>query len=287
MAKNNRNPGALGKQAGKAPAARQAAGKSMAAGQAAVSSTSQPAQGTVRIFGISVSKKTAYLNLFVMAIFAMLVIAFMLLIRTSQAVEVSESAYQRTANLALRAGENYTYRITSDSGNSTAIFTVSDADSCKLVQMSSEGVDLMAFCLDYDGKALVSGFTQEQRGNQVLEALANSSLGMPNMPLKPWMLGLGNDSFHYIANITYVTRTSGIMESEGTVGSEVFEAIALGKGERLGRGAYKVLVRSTTLAGTSESTIWVDAQKRVMLEMTGENESIVLVSAPFNLTGGK
>ncbi len=277
------------KQAGKALTANQAnaaTGRALAPAKSqANAQAGQPAQGTVRIFGINVSKKTAYLNLAAIAIFAILVISFMLLVRTSQAVEISESAYQRTANLALRAGENYTYRITSDSENSTVIFTVSDAESCKLVQMSSAGVGLMAFCLDYDGKALVSGFSQEQRGNQVLEALANSSLGMPNMPLKPWMLGLGNDSFHYTANITYVTRTSGIMESEGTVGNELFEAISLGKGERLGRDAYKVLVRSTTLAGTSESTIWVDAQKRVMLEMTGENESIVLVSAPFNLTG--
>ncbi|MFA5105638.1 MAG: hypothetical protein WC506_01635 [Candidatus Micrarchaeia archaeon] len=268
------------KSTGKASAAKSVRPAAMPLPQ----SQAKPAQEDekVRILGIPISKKTVILNLAVMAAFALLVLAFLFFVRTGQYVHISETSYQRTANLALRAGESYVYKVNSDIENSTVNFTVSDGGDCKQVDMQSQGATLMSFCLGYDGKPVIYRLPKEQRENPAILAVANSSLGMPNAPLKPWMLGLG-DGFYYQANLTYVSTTEGLVQSSGVIGNERIEAIYAGNGTIFGREAYKVLLRSTTESGIGEYTVWVDAQKRVMLYMTGINETTTIVSAPFPL----
>lgn len=244
---------------------------------------SQGAQGEkVRILGMPISKNTIYLNLAVMAAFALLVIAFLFFVQTGQSVQVSETSYQRTANLALRAGESYAYKVVSGIENSTVNFTISDSGDCKQVDMQSQGATLMTFCLGYDGRPVLYKLPKEQRENQAILAVANSSLGMPNAPLKPWMLGLA-PGFYYQANLTYLSSTTGLVQSSGEIGRETIEATCLGNGTIYGRDAYKVVLRSTTSSGISEYTVWVDAQKRVVLYMSGAGETTSLVSAPFPL----
>ncbi len=251
-------------------------------GKPAAGKAPTASEGQVKILGISMSKSTLYLNIAVMAVFAILVLAFAFFIRTDQTVSISETPYSRTANLALRAGETYTYMVNSSTENSTVEFIVSDGGQCKNVEMQSYGQSLMSFCLGYDGRADMLKLPKDQQANQVLMALANSSLGMPNLPIKPWMLGLG-DGFHYYANLTYLSSTGGIVQSSGTIGQESFEVLYLGNGTKFGREAYEVTVRSTSLNGETDSTLWIDAQKRVMLEMTGPDGTTKLVSAPFPL----
>ncbi len=236
----------------------------------------------VDILGLKISKSIVYFNIYAISFFIILVLSFMFFIRTVQIVEISETSYPNTANFALRNGDIYRYQVNSTSENTVIEFAITDRNGCKAIDMASYGQNLMSFCLDYNGKTVISNMPKAQQENRILVSLANSSLGMPNLPIKPWMLGLGS-GFHYQANMTYISKTEGIFESAGIIGMESFEVIYLGTETHFGREAFKVLIRSSSPGSNSESTLWIDSQKRVILEMTSPVESSKLISAPFEL----
>jgi hypothetical protein len=167
-----------------------------------------------------------------------------------------------TAQLAIAPGEQYVYSAVDTSGSTNLTYTISNSPSCSGPAISETTLNS----------------TFEQCASDIGSG-AQESIGTANNSIllySPWMLSL-KDNFDWVVNYTYSSDYGNYsIPVEFTSGGIVKVA---------GRDAYQVNVTVGTLGEqpTQIATLFVDAQKRVLLAEEAGGTSIRLVSAPFAL----
>ena len=174
--------------------------------------------------------------------------------------QVSEDPLAKNTHLQILPGEKYVYSGDSGSGAQSLTYQVYSNSSCSGAFVYEKEAQT-GLCLSQAGNIEGSG----------VPAL-NSSYGNQSMLLfSPWMLAV-TDSFSW-------GFTNG-MSAGGTSVSLPVTLTSHGRKTVAGRETFVISV--APYAG-NPSTLYIDSQKRVLVEAVSQNVSVKLVSAPFAL----
>ena len=177
-----------------------------------------------------------------------------------------EAPIHKNSQLALLPGEKYTYDLPVQGTVMQLVYDIGRGAGCSGVVVSeSYGKDVMSLCLGNDGMLSDSdGQRQENFG------YGNRSI----MLFSPWMLA---------ASENFSWNTESIVSAAGAkITSSVFFTSA-GKGMTGGRETYAIELRTDSQTSAPMMTMYVDAEKRVLVMAESGNASIRLVGAPFQL----
>ncbi len=148
-------------------------------------------------------------------------------------------------------GETYVYTVTMGNSTTNATYEIVPGDGCTGIRLM-ESVNMSGACVDRFGMDK-SGF--------------NTTVGNPPLIMfQPWMLALQDDWTWN--STTYLSFNGGLEE----VSQNTYRVMRLE--DYNGTQAYVVELRSDNESPDYE---WVDAQKRILLKMTGDGYNIDLV----------
>lgn len=164
---------------------------------------------------------------------------------------ISEEPLEKNSMLMLRSGESYVYEYRMQNSTFNMTFNVRDAGQCTVIGIA---------------EAAGSQSCVDEWGNDPTGA--NTTLANPMMIIfKPWMLAVEDGwSWGATMRMNYEDYEKDVMETRySVVRTETFG----------GRRAYVVKIS----AGEGTDTfLWVDAVKRILLREMGQGYEVVLVS---------
>jgi hypothetical protein len=177
-----------------------------------------------------------------------------------------EAPIHKNSQLALLPGEKYTYDIPVQGTVMRLSYDIGSGPGCHGTLVSETyGKDTMALCLGQDGMLANSeGKRQENFG------FGNQSI----MLFSPWMLAV-SENFSWSAGST-------VSAAGAEIKSSVFFTSA-GRRTTGGRETYAIELRADSPTSAPIMTMYIDAQKRVLVMAESGNSSIRLFSAPFQL----
>jgi hypothetical protein len=193
------------------------------------------------------------------AVLVVLIIVGVSLVKPSfddQRVVFIEAPLYKNTQLQLAPGETYAYAFTMNgTANSTtanATYMIGWGDNCTLIRMM-ESVNFSGTCLDSHGN--------DERGY-------NTSVESPILLFQPWMLALKEG---WSWNSTAFLSFDGKLKK---VGENHYRVVRLD--DYGGRRAFLVELKSEDGTAGYE---WVDEQKRILLEMSGDGYEVKLVNS--------
>jgi hypothetical protein len=195
------------------------------------------------------------------------------LIFFSRPINLSDARLERFSDplspdipLQLHEGESYSYKYEIGGANLSGTYTVSSSlGGCTLVR----------------GNAVYNGQPAELSACVYPD---NGSFSDPNQELdffQPWMLAL-KPGFNWTAGARIVYGTSGVEDVTTTRYAFVMPDT------HLGRPAFKVIATTDRIfqgqsMAHAERTLWIDIEKRVLLESISTDFSVRITSAPFTI----
>lgn len=186
-------------------------------------------------------------------VLALFIVVAALLIRPafeSPTVVYKEAPLQKNAQLNLSPGSAFRYTLVMNQSWANATYLIGQTDNCTLIRMM-ESVNFSGVCLDSDGL--------EEGGSNA--TLMNPAIVM----FQPWMLAL-SDGWTW-NNTMYLSFNGDLKE----VQQNQYRVVRMENYS----GIMAYVVELTTDDGPPEY-MWVDAQRRILLKMTGEDYQILL-----------
>lgn len=179
---------------------------------------------------------------------------------TQMTQSISEQPLAKNTQLQLLPGERYVYLAIGPGGTQSLTYTVSRQSSCAGVEVGEEDVpDLL--CLSQSGNSLDPG-----------DAGLNSSYGNSSILLfSPWMLAV-SDTFSW-----------GFTTTVSAAGTQIYLPVTLVSQGRTTMGGREAYIISVNPGNPDQSTLYIDSQKRVLLQISSANASARLELAPFPL----
>jgi hypothetical protein len=184
--------------------------------------------------------------------------------------KVTSAPLQKNAELQLAPGEAYDYNYSSGNSSQVVYFSVGDwfGKCLRIGAVMKQAGATGEACIAKNGSVFY-GVLHSPQGD----------LNWTNMDFfQEWMLALSE-------NWTWSVVVERDIPKIGLAGKEEIKYSCIGAEKKFGRNAFHVRAESLTgLSGPSAAIdYWVDAEKRILLEMNSSSAGVVLASAPFPL----